>query len=112
MFTCAANNTTNIIPTACGPEFANLSSVVFPLTAYLVAIHAPNCVAILVFAARSASEALDLSLALFTTSYVARDFEESTWNLVGTVNAVGEEDTSEEKQQQADLVHEYVRLIP
>lgn len=112
MFTCAANNTTNIIPTACGPEFANLSSVIFPLTAYLVAIHAPNCVAILVFAAHSASEALDLSLALFTTSYVARDFEESIWNLAGTVNAVGEEDTSGEKQQQPDPIREYVQFIP
>jgi len=104
MFTCAANNTTNIIPTACGPKLAILSSVVFPLTAYLVAIHAPNCVAILVFAA-PASEELDLSLALSTTSNVARDFEESVWNFVGTVNAVGEEDATEEKQQQTDPIH-------
>ena len=75
------------------------------MTAYLAAIHAPDCVAILVFAACSASKALDLPLALFTTSCVGRDFEESIWSFVGTVNAVDEEDASKEKRQQADLIH-------
>ena len=46
-----------------------------------------------------------LPLALFTTSCVGRDFEESIWSFVGTVNAVDEEDASKEKRQQADLIH-------